>query len=412
LLTDAIQDQVADEGAEHRASGGSMPSAVQSELESHVSENVDFAYLFENAPHPFAYVGPDLAIHACNKEFRDHFPVLVENLFLVPFKELLGDKSKSGENCFYLPLVQPRRNFPYQDFAALELCVSRLSKGGALVFLRSITRYEVSRRDQIKRLDHQVALARRQTREASRFLAASRQKLCVTSHELRTPLNAILGFSDILRQEIFGSLGDARYQRYADLIHQSGSRLLEMVNDFLDLSKIGAGKLDLHTRRIEVLRVILDSVRELEVCAAKSHVCVSVNVYDRITVLIADDKRLHQMLLNLLSNAIKFTREGGGINVDVFRRGDSVGISVSDTGTGVREEDIPTMLEPFGQLENGDTGNGDSGTGLGLPLTKELAELHGGTLEVESALGSGTTVTIFLPAEGPKSKHASHAVRH
>jgi signal transduction histidine kinase len=118
------------------------------------------------------------------------------------------------------------------------------------------------------------------------------------------------------------------------------------------------------------------------------------------------------MLLNLLSNAIKFTREGGGINVDVFRRGDSVGISVSDTGTGVREEDIPTMLEPFGQLENGDTGNGDSGTGLGLPLTKELAELHGGTLEVESALGSGTTVTIFLPAEGPKSKHASHAVRH
>ena len=112
----------------------------------------------------------------------------------------------------------------------------------------------------------------------------ARRGFRITSHELRTPLNAIIGFSDIMRQELFGPLGDPRYLRYAELVHESGSRLLDMINDFLDLSKLDAGKLELNTQTIEVLRVIVDSVRELEVLAAKSHVCFSVHVFDGVSL--------------------------------------------------------------------------------------------------------------------------------
>ena len=125
-----------------------------------------------------------------------------------------------------------------------------------------------------------------------------------------------------------------------------------MINDFLDLSKLDAGKLELHTQTIEVLRVVVDSVRELEVLAGKAHVCFSVHVFDGVSLLVADDKRLRQMVLNLLSNALKFTPAGGEISIDVYRRGTSIAISVSDTGVGMREEDIATALEPFGQVEN------------------------------------------------------------
>jgi signal transduction histidine kinase len=145
--------------------------------------------------------------------------------------------------------------------------------------------------------------------------------------------------------------------------------------------------------------VIVDSVRELEVLATAAHVCFGVHVFDGVSLLIADDKRLRQMLLNLLSNALKFTPQGGEISIDVYRRGKNIAIAVSDSGVGMREEDIATALEPFGQVENQQILN-NQGTGLGLPLTKQLAELHGGTLELESQPGRGTTVTILLPDQG------------
>jgi len=129
-----------------------------------------------------------------------------------------------------------------------------------------------------------------------------------------------------------------------------------------------------------------------------ARVCFGVHVFDGVSLLVADDKRLRQMMLNLLSNALKFTPPGGEISIDVYRRGANIAISVADTGVGMREEDIATALEPFGQVENEAINN--QGTGLGLPLTKQLAELHGGTLEMESQPGRGTTVTILLPEQG------------
>ena len=149
---------------------------------------------------------------------------------------------------------------------------------------------------------------------------------------------------------------------------------------------------------MEILKVIIDCVRLVGAQATRDHIGISVHVFDGIDRLCGDSKRLRQMLLNLLSNALKFTPVGGEVTIDVFRRGEEVAISVSDNGIGIRAEDIPKVLEPFGQVEN-EMSHKHSGTGLGLPLTKELAELHGGSLTMESNIDVGTTVTILLPPD-------------
>ena len=361
----------------------------------------DFPLLFDHLPDPAAYLGPDLTIKACNRKFRERFPVVIENQFVAPLRALLEDKNRPGGGHIKLPVIWSTAHSGVlgKNRQALEPRASRLPDGGLLVLFRPLGSDEAACRRQIQRLCREIEDAQQQARDARQEAQACKERLSITSHELRTPLNAIIGFSDIMRQEIFGSLGDPRYARYAELVHESGSRLLDMINDFLDLSKLDAGKLRLNTQTIEVLRVILDSVRELEVLAAKSHVCFSVHVFDGVSFLVADDKRLRQMVLNLLSNALKFTPAGGEISIDVYRRAASIAISVSDTGVGMREEDIATALEPFGQVENRQVAN-NQGTGLGLPLTKQLAELHGGTLELESHPGRGTTVTILLPEQG------------
>jgi signal transduction histidine kinase len=211
----------------------------------------------------------------------------------------------------------------------------------------------------------------------------------------------------MIAKEMFGPLKNERYLEYAQIIHRSGVHVLSLINDLLDLSKLDAGKLELRVEPVEILKVIIACVRCVEAQATSGHIGISVHVYDGVDRLCCDDKRLHQMLLNLLSNALKFTRVGGEITIDVFRRGPDVAISVSDTGIGIKAEDIPKVLEPFGQVES-DLSLRHQGTGLGLPLTKELAELHGGSLTMESNVDVGTTVTIILPPD-PKPSVAEAA---
>jgi signal transduction histidine kinase len=380
--------------------GGPMPAVLRFGPEP-MPGQADFALLFDHLPDPVAYLGKDLTITACNRKFRERFPVVIEKQFIAPLRALLEDKSRAGNGLISLPILRPPRPsiMPGKHRLALEPRASRLPDGGVLIVFHPLGAEEALYRQQIQRLCQELESAQQQAGDAMREVDTYKERLSVTSHELRTPLNAIIGFSDIMRQELFGPLGDPRYQRYAELLHDSGSRLLDMINDFLDLSKLDAGKLQLHTQTIEVLRVIVDSVRELEVLAAKSHVCFGVHVFDGVSLLVADDKRLRQMMLNLLSNALKFTPQGGEVSIDVYRRGKNIAISVSDTGVGMREEDIATALEPFGQVENQQVLN-HQGTGLGLPLTKQLAELHGGRLDLESQPGRGTTVTILLPEQG------------
>jgi len=270
-----------------------------------------------------------------------------------------------------------------------------ISSHGAAVLARSDREFQLRLRieEQASALEaaelaRQEALSKAHARGA--FIAA-------TSHELRTPLNAIIGFSEVLQREMFGPLGNERYLQYANIIHDSGARLLELINDILDISKLDAGKLELQLEQVEILGTIVACVRTVEPLAAKSQLGIRVIVHDGIDWLDADSKRLHQMLLNLLSNAIKFTEPGGEVCVVASRRSDRILISVSDTGIGVAENDIPKILEPFGQVDSKLAKN-HTGTGLGLPLTKELAELHGGALQIESMPGLGTTVTIELPS--------------
>jgi signal transduction histidine kinase len=219
------------------------------------------------------------------------------------------------------------------------------------------------------------------------------------SHELRTPLNAIIGFSEIIEKEMFGPIGSPRYTEYANDIHESGTHLLNLINDILDVSKAEAGKIELQESQILLadlvdasLRLILPRARESAVALTEPHV-------DHLPPVRADERRLKQVLINLLSNAVKFTPSGGRVSLEArLEPGRGLAIRVRDTGIGMAPEDIPRALEPFGQIDSR-LARKYEGTGLGLPLSKALVELHGGKLEIESEQGMGTTVTVLLPPE-------------
>jgi len=229
--------------------------------------------------------------------------------------------------------------------------------------------------------------------------AASRAKtdfLAHMSHELRTPLNAIIGFSEVIAVALFGPVS-ARYQDYATDVYSSGQHLLEIINDILDLSKVEAGKLELQETTVSLSR-LFEACRRMMKERAES-AGVSLEVRPTELAVRGDELRLKQVLLNLLSNSIKFTPRQGHVTVSAaLTPAGEVAIAVADTGIGMRREDIPRALEPFGQVDGPLMGTRE-GTGLGLPLSVRLTELHQGRLVIESAKDRGTTVTVTLPAE-------------
>jgi signal transduction histidine kinase len=224
------------------------------------------------------------------------------------------------------------------------------------------------------------------------------QFLAVMSHELRTPLNAIIGFSEMLIAETFGALGHERYREYARDIRSSGTHLLALISDILDLSRLDAGATELHEQTINVADLIDPVLRMIYDQAVKGDVAIERQAEPRLPLIRADKRRLRQVLINLVSNAVKFTPPGGRICVRVFRAGPELAVSVADTGIGIAPEDIPKAFERFRQIDN-TLSRKYEGTGLGLPLARQLMELHGGRLVLESELQKGTTATIFLPEE-------------
>jgi signal transduction histidine kinase len=255
----------------------------------------------------------------------------------------------------------------------------------------------------IERHDASLTKARLEAEAASR---AKSSFLATMSHELRTPLNAILGFSEIMMTETFGPLGSPNYRDYTRDIYDSGMHLLHVINDVLDLSKVEAGRLDLSRTDIDVDDTVEAALRFFRERSKKAGLTVTAEIEPRLQSLFADERVLRQCILNLVSNAIKFTPSGGTIVVAVRNDPDGwTALSVADNGIGISEADIPRVLTPFSQADNAYVRK-QEGTGLGLPLVKSFAELHGGSFGIKSALGVGTTVTIRFPPR-PAAESAS-----
>ena len=235
--------------------------------------------------------------------------------------------------------------------------------------------------------------------EAESASRAKTQFLANMSHELRTPLNAVIGFSEILNRELFGSLGEARYRDYARLIHESGEHLLNVVNDILDMSKIEAGKFRIVKEPFDVAPLVKSCCDIMRHTAEQRSLSLIMDVAPGIPELPADKRACKQMLLNVISNAIKFTDPGGWVRVSARESGGHVEFIVSDNGIGIAEQDLPKLGNPFVQANNSYDRSYD-GAGLGLSVVKGLARLHGGRLELASALGEGTIATIVLPLDG------------
>lgn len=231
--------------------------------------------------------------------------------------------------------------------------------------------------------------------------AASRTKtefLANISHELRTPLNAVIGFSEIMTTQMFGPLGHPSYMDYARDIHESGTHLLDVINDILDVSKAEVGKFELDEEVVDLEATARASIRLVLPRADAAGVSVAMDPGLDIPAVIGDSRRLKQILLNLLSNAVKFTPDGGAVTLTLSVSGNGCPqLTVSDNGIGMKPDEIERALEPFAQLDSRLSRRFD-GTGLGLPLARTLTEVHGGTLLVESSPGEGTKVTVQLPA--------------
>jgi PAS domain S-box-containing protein len=217
------------------------------------------------------------------------------------------------------------------------------------------------------------------------------------AHELRTPLNAINGFSELILNETFGAIQPERYKSYVDYIHQGGSHLLSLINDILDLSKVEAGKMELHFEAVPSEQVAYQAVESLRKTADDRKVVLQTEVAHDCPIVHADPRAVRQILLNLLSNAVKFTPAQGSVTLSMQNGSEKgIRITVADTGIGMTDAEVSKALEPYGQVES-DLARKQQGTGLGLPLVKSLTELHGGSMSVRSEKGKGTTVTVLLP---------------
>ncbi len=272
------------------------------------------------------------------------------------------------------------------DGTVIEVRGQPIPDGGFVTIYTDIT----ARAEAAEELRAAKETAELANRAKSEFLANM-------SHELRTPLNAIIGFSEVMQQGLFGPLPE-RYRRYATDIHQSGIYLLRVMGNILDMSKIEAGEQDLNEEWVALSEVVAESATLIESRMQSAGLELVHAIPDALPRLRADRTALKQILLNLMSNAVKFTGRGGSVTVEADQAADgAIRLGVRDTGVGMSEQDVSIALRPFGQVESHLT-RMHEGTGLGLPLSRSLAELHGAGFEIDSVPGTGTTVRMTFPA--------------
>jgi two-component system cell cycle sensor histidine kinase PleC len=292
------------------------------------------------------------------------------------------------------------------DITALKLQEERLrmSERELMMTVRDLQKERLLADQQAQRL---ADLADKYSREKTRAEAANRSKsefLANMSHELRTPLNAIIGFSEVMRSQMFGPMGSEKYAEYSHDIHKSGQFLLDVINDILDMSKIEAGRMQLECEDLQVSSALDEVMRLVGPRAYEGRVTIEREVPPGFT-LWADRRAFKQVLINLLSNAVKFTPEGGKITVSAAAANGFMAIAIRDTGIGIPARDIEKLGRPFEQVENQLT-KSKGGSGLGLAISRSFVELHGGALTIKSAVGQGTEVIITFPVHASSAKVA------
>jgi two-component system cell cycle sensor histidine kinase PleC len=302
----------------------------------------------------------------------------------------------------------PWRLLMIVDRAALLLEVARsiwIGFAGILVLGAALVAFE-QRRRAAGALTENVATLQSMTLTLANARDAAQQAnrtksmlLANVSHELRTPLNAIIGFSDLMRHQIYGPLGNERYQEYAGDIQRSGEMLLSLINDLLDVTKLEAGHHELVASECALAALVEEAVGLVKMQAEKAGVALHTRIDPAMPAVVADERALRQVVLNLLSNAIKFTPGGGSVKIccTLNAKGQPT-IVVKDTGRGIAPDEIKDLFRPFARAAEA-TRASTPGTGLGLAIAKSLVELHQGTIAMESRLGQGTTVTVTLPAD-------------
>jgi signal transduction histidine kinase len=267
----------------------------------------------------------------------------------------------------------------------LEMYSNTMPGGGMIVAFSDIT--------ERKRTQD----AERQAMQALADVARAKSDfLANMSHELRTPLNAIIGFSEVMTAQILGPMPD-RYREYAGDITTSARHLLALIGDVLDLSKVEAGRMEISDDDVDLAEAVMSCVTMVAPSAAKGKLLVTSEVLSTVPHIRGDRRRVVQVLLNLLTNAVKFTPENGRIVVRAHAQPDGLSVEIADTGIGIAADDIPRVMQDWGQARSDLTHDGE-GTGLGLPLSRRLMELHDGTLQLTSTPGVGTTVSLWFPS--------------
>lgn len=269
--------------------------------------------------------------------------------------------------------------------------------GGLHATALAMIEYRTEKDGLIAELEEASAISDEARRRAEAANQAKSRFLATMSHELRTPLNAIMGFSEVMKDEHMGPVGNPIYKDYAGNIHDSGSHLLQLINEILDLSRIEAGRYELHEESLRLAEIAIDCHRLMKLRADQKGIQIIEDIDDGLAHIWADPRALRQICLNLMSNALKFTPRGGRVTLTVAALdGGGQVLSVKDTGPGIPAEEIPKVLQTFGQGSLAHQ-SAEGGTGLGLPIVKSLIELHGGAFVLQSELRRGTEARVELP---------------
>lgn len=358
----------------------------------------------ENIADGFVLFDKDDQFVLCNAKYKDFFPEIAKHLKVgATFEEILRkgklfnrqDKLDDGERDALLQARLDRHRNPGVPFTRrmgeeewIRISERHTSNGGTVGIVSDISELILSGQ-QLLEAKHD---AERASQAKSNFLANM-------SHELRTPLNAIIGFSDMMKSEVFGAIDNENYRSYVGNIHASGSHLLDLINDVLDVSRIEAGAMRLIESDIDIAHLVSECIKYISQRARESDVKLKTHIAKDLPKLLGDEIRIKQILINLLTNAVKFTGANGTITCQVTM--DKLGrmcLVVRDQGIGMSDEEIDVALAPFGQVENAYTRTRE-GTGLGLPLVMRLAQLHDAEFEINSTRNKGTEVSVLFPAK-------------